>query len=154
MITLSSAAAKRRAARRSRHARSRARRLAQTNAVPSSGPQSPERRKLRDQESLNLEDCFFQCEERGYHLDPDVHIGREVAHSGTSLRFHAPLPPLYPYSDTIFSQVILNPRSRYPRLLCKSIKHFFRVHLLPSRAWSSLLPTLDLRALSKFGSWP
>lgn len=94
MTTLPSTAAKRRAARRSRHARSRARRLAQPNAKPSSATHAPKRRKLRDQESLDLEDCFFQCEEQGYHLDPDVRIGREVAQSGMPCAF---LTPLYPF---------------------------------------------------------
>lgn len=109
MTTLSSTAAKRRSARRIRHARSRARRLTQTNTVPSSGAHAPKRRKLRDQESLNLEDCFFQCEERGYHLDPDVRIGREVAHSGMSCDLFALSPLLYPCSNMILSQPFLNP---------------------------------------------
>lgn len=84
MTTLSNTAAKRRAARHNRLSRARARRLAQTTPFPSNRALPTRPRRLRDQESLNLDDCFHHCGDLGYHVDPDVHIGREAAQSGIS----------------------------------------------------------------------
>lgn len=87
MTTLSSTAIKRRAARNSRLSRSRGRRMAQANPTLSSRTVRSRTRRLRDQESLNLDDCFNLCGDLGYHVDPDVHIGREAAHSGISCNY-------------------------------------------------------------------
>ncbi|EXJ68879.1 uncharacterized protein A1O5_07811 [Cladophialophora psammophila CBS 110553] len=40
----------------------------------------PKRRKLRDHDSLSLGNCYYDCEDRGYHLDPDVRVGLEAPH--------------------------------------------------------------------------
>ena len=73
----------RKAARRTRQAKPRARRSAQTTGpVVRLNRRAPKRRMLRDQESLNLDDCFYQCQESGYHLDPDVRVGRGTAANG------------------------------------------------------------------------
>ncbi|KEF58981.1 uncharacterized protein A1O9_03824 [Exophiala aquamarina CBS 119918] len=80
MTAQSCVAENRIANRRTRQARSRARRLARMKKTMPEGIRGTKRRKLRDQESLNLEDCSFRCEERGYHLDPDVHIGSDNPH--------------------------------------------------------------------------
>lgn len=78
-MTLStSAAATRRAARRSRRSRRFARRSNQSTTVPTLDKRSNKRRKLRDQASEDIESCFYECQDRGYHDDPDIHIGHEV----------------------------------------------------------------------------
>ncbi|KIY00737.1 uncharacterized protein Z520_03402 [Fonsecaea multimorphosa CBS 102226] len=69
----------RRAARRDRQARQRARRL-KPNVPLLKTPRrrGPKRRKLREQDSLDLDSCSYACEDRGYHLDADVRIGLET----------------------------------------------------------------------------
>lgn len=100
MTSQSFAATKRIANRRTRQARSRARRLAQMKRTTSEDIRAPKRRKLRDQESLNLAECYFQCEEKGYHLDPDVHIGSAIPHIGLSCASHT----LFVVQLTTFSE--------------------------------------------------
>ncbi|ETI22615.1 hypothetical protein G647_06691 [Cladophialophora carrionii CBS 160.54] len=43
---------------------------------------APKRRKLRDSDSQNVEGCYYACEDQGYHVDPDVHVGREAVLKG------------------------------------------------------------------------
>lgn len=73
----------RKAARRSRRLRSSARRL---NQQPSAAPPNrrpAKRRRLRDQESMNLQECLYDCQDQGYHLDQDVRVGHGVSLNGS-----------------------------------------------------------------------
>lgn len=38
--------------------------------------------QLREQPS-DIDNCFEDCQEFGYHLDPDVHVGSELGQSET-----------------------------------------------------------------------
>ncbi|KAK5056240.1 hypothetical protein LTR84_012793 [Exophiala bonariae] len=81
MTSLSSAAAKRRVARHSRLSKARGRHMAHPDPTLARRTPRSRTRRLRDQEALNLDDCFHHCEDLGYHIDPDVHIGRAVVQS-------------------------------------------------------------------------
>ena len=105
MTAQSCAPAKRTANRRTRQAKCRNRRLAQRKNATPEAVRAPKRRKLRDHESLNLKDCAFRCEERGYHLDPDVHIGSAGPHIGLSCVYL----PNCAFSNTALSKPFLSP---------------------------------------------
>ncbi|EXJ90316.1 hypothetical protein A1O1_03415 [Capronia coronata CBS 617.96] len=65
--------------RRTRRRRSHARRFQRqpSPAPPSRRP--AKRRRLRDQESLNLQECLYDCQDQGYHLDEEVWVGHGVS---------------------------------------------------------------------------
>jgi hypothetical protein len=37
-----------------------------------------QKRQLREQLS-DIDDCFEDCQEFGFHLDPDIHVGNDAA---------------------------------------------------------------------------
>ncbi|KAH0837074.1 hypothetical protein FOPE_04609 [Fonsecaea pedrosoi] len=78
----------RRTARRDRRIRHRAR-FPKPNPpqLKTSRRRGPKRRKLREQDSLDLDNCYYACEDRGYHLDPDVRVGLEINHDETPYWF-------------------------------------------------------------------
>lgn len=78
----SASPARKTARRRVRRQRSRARRLNQQRASGPSNRRPVKRRKLRDQASLDLGECLYECQERGYHMDSDVCLGRGVFSTG------------------------------------------------------------------------
>ncbi|OAP60113.1 hypothetical protein AYL99_05115 [Fonsecaea erecta] len=47
---------------------------------PSKTPRrrGPKRRKLREQDSLDLNNCYYTSEDRGFHLDPDIRVGLQT----------------------------------------------------------------------------
>ncbi|KAG9777236.1 hypothetical protein KCU88_g4574, partial [Aureobasidium melanogenum] len=78
----SASPARKTARRRVRRQRSRARRLNRQRASGPSNRRPVKRRKLRDQASLDLGECLYECQERGYHMDSDVRLGRGVFSTG------------------------------------------------------------------------
>ncbi|KAL2416866.1 hypothetical protein ABEF95_008630 [Exophiala dermatitidis] len=68
--------------RRVRRQGSRTRRLNQQHASGPSNRRPVKRRKLRDQGLLDLGECLYKCQERGYHMDSDVRLGRGVFSTG------------------------------------------------------------------------
>ncbi|KIW91658.1 uncharacterized protein Z519_07626 [Cladophialophora bantiana CBS 173.52] len=80
MATSATRSTVRRAPCRDRRARRRPRRReSQMPPLGAHNQRGPKRRKLRDLDSLNLDNCYYACEDRGYHLDPDVRVGLEVS---------------------------------------------------------------------------
>ncbi|KIW81249.1 hypothetical protein Z517_04274 [Fonsecaea pedrosoi CBS 271.37] len=87
-LSSSTSSTYRRTARRDRRIRHRAR-FPKPNPpqLKTSRRRGPKRRKLREQDSLDLDNCYYACEDRGYHLDPDVRVGLEINHDETPYWF-------------------------------------------------------------------